>query len=184
MKLCIRLVLCTSMLVACEQTTDPSSLPEFPIGIQPGTRLSPKMLLADDGTIFPHSTIWKDSEFGECEFRTAADGKYRCLPNALLQTTPGYLDSACLQEVFVYNTDLYCMPMSAYILVQSAPSACGTPDTVRVFKADLKADALTVYRKLGSQCAPWLTFPSPEDVDVYVLANNEVDPSEFVSAWR
>ena len=111
------LVLCAVFAIGCEDYAEFVNPSYAPIGIQPGTRLSPKMLLADDGTIFPSTTTWKDSEFGECEFRTAADGKYRCLPSAPLQQQPLYLDPSCVQEVFVYKPDYHCTPMGAYALV-------------------------------------------------------------------
>lgn len=178
MKGCALLVLFASTIMACEGETK-TIYPDIPIGVKPGTRLSPKLLLADDGTMFLHPTIWKDSEYGECVFRTAADGEYRCLPDVPTQVQPYYLDPSCAQEVFIYQAKTSCVPMGLYALVQTQKVGCSDA-TSRVMKAGKMISAVTLYVQAGATCQ---TIPIPINAEIY-LVSDEVPAGEFVSAWR
>jgi hypothetical protein len=167
--------------LGCDENTKTIYPTELPIGVKPGTRLSPKLLLADDGTMFLHPTIWVDSEYGECVFRTAADNKYRCLPNMATQAPPKYLDPSCIQEVFVHRAEFHCTPMGVYGLVQTPIDGC-MDDTTRVLKSEKRVDVNNVYANINGTCMSWQALNPAQDT-VYLLSD-EVPASEFVSAWR
>lgn len=172
-------------LMACDETAQPNTVYpiNLPIGIHPGTRLSPKLLLADDGTSFPHPTIWNDSEFGECVFRAAADGMRRCLPIGLSQPDPRYLDGNCLQEVFVHRASAQCMPIGNHVLVENMEQKAMCDESLaRVLPVNKKAAAPNIYRKapMGS-CYIDSTYMAPDEV---YLLSAEIPAAEFVSAWQ
>jgi len=172
--------MCAIAFTGCEDNAKTVLPVDLPIGVKPGTRLTPKLLLADDGTLFLHPTIWKDSEYGECVFRTAADGQYRCLPNELVQIQSRYLDPSCIQEVFVFQPATTCAPMGLYGLIQRNDNACPKDGLTRVLKANKKVDAVLVFAKVGDMC---LSQNIANDSEVYLLSE-EIPASEFVSAWR
>jgi hypothetical protein len=178
-------MLCTSMLMACEDYPEIVTSPiDIPLGVKPGTRLSPKLLLADDGTMFLHPTIWKDSEFGECVFRTAADGKHRCLPDGTLQPEPLYIDTGCTQRAF-YQPVKTC-PASSTILVRTvAPALCNLDGEWSVFPVKETIEKGTLFRTAGAgaACVVAINVDSPDQGTIVVL-DNEIQASEFVSAWR
>jgi hypothetical protein len=167
--------------IGCDQTVPTQTWGGLSIGINPGTRLSPKLLLADDGTIFPHPTIWIDSEYGECTFRLAFDGKTRCLPNAPLQKPAYFLDPSCIQEVFLYKPQEACVPMAHYGLVQIIPPpSCVVNGPAYVVSIGEKVVVSTIFAGSSESCG---TAPLPSDhVEVY-LVSGHVMADEFVSAW-
>lgn len=169
-------------LAGCE--TSPIDQPfTVPTGIIPGTRLSPKLLLADDGTIFPHPTIWKDSEFGECEFRTAADGKYRCLPVATTQESMLFIDSGCTQPAYLHFAGS-CEPPTLTILVHTTSSdKCDKEGTWSAFTTKTTIAKGTLFQLNGSLCSVYTDVPGP-DTGYIVLFDKEIPAADFVSAWR
>jgi len=173
-----------SFLAGCQdgQTT---ALDAMPMGVRPGTRLSPKLLLADDGTLFLHPTIWKDSEFGECEFRTAADGKYRCLPVATTQEAMLYIDTGCTQPAY-YHPVNSCTPPTLNILVhRQGKDVCDHEGTWSVFtpKTTINKGTLFQWNESAKTCSPFVDVNGP-DTGYIVLFDEEIPASEFVSAWR
>lgn len=181
MRLGILVLLGAGLLIGCQSDPTQAVPNELVMGVKPGTRLSPKLLLADDGTLFLHPTIWKDSEFGECEFRTAADGMYRCLPNVLTQPYALFLDPSCVQEVFIHDNSIACSPMGLFALVQGDTDTCNdTP--FRALKVGKAVDAVGIFRRVGDSCQTLFSQPQPS-VTIYLLGD-EVAAGEFVSAWR
>lgn len=168
-------------VAGCEQptTTQPFTVP---MGITPGTRLSPKLLLADDGTIFLHPTIWKDSEFGECEFRTAEDGSLRCLPIAPTQLNNVYLDPSCAIRAFVYHPETCQAPKDNVFLAVDGPGTCGDDVRWSLCKTTGQTSQGQTYIKNASkQCVPDILYPTSTDGILYVIGD-VVDVSVFVSA--
>jgi len=177
------LVLCALVAMGCEDYPEVVNPSYAPIGIQPGTRLRPKMLLADDGTIFPSATTWKDSEFGECEFRTAADGMYRCLPVGSTQNEPIYIDTGCTQPVY-HHSSTACTPPTPIILVQVTPQKkCSGGEWVAFTSKETITKGLLFRINADGLCTPTFGVESPEDGSIVIL-DEEIPASEFVSAWR
>lgn len=171
--------------MGCEETTKPNTVypTNVPVGIDVGTRLSPKLLLADDGTSFPHPTLWNDTEFGECAFRTAADGKRRCLPNGLTQPGPRYLDGNCLQEVFVHRAIAQCTPIGSHVLVDTTEQKAMCDESqARVLPINMKVNAPNISMKspMGT-CYIDSTYMDPDEV---YLLSAEIPAAEFVSVWQ
>jgi hypothetical protein len=178
--------LCAMTLLGCVDDTSSQSLPEFPIGIVPGTRLSPKLLLADDGTMFTHPTIWKDAEFGECVFRTAVDSKYRCLPNVATQEKPMYIDTGCTQPAFLSYPGACLQPTTTVIVRTAEPTPCNPDGSWSVYTTKETIPKGTLFRDdaaFGGACVSIVTIDSPEQGAIVVL-DREIPASEFVSAWR
>jgi hypothetical protein len=165
--------------MGCDSAQETTEWPALPIGIQPGTRLRPKQLLADDGTIMVHPTTWIDSEFGECSFRFASDGKWRCLPNADSQSV-GFLDPSCVQKVYVHNLQEPCAPVGTLVVSTTPKANRCDHDMSRVMNVVKKIDAKMLYTMLDGSCVLWVN-PSPT-AEVYLLSD-EIDPDNFVSAW-
>lgn len=164
-----------------EPTTQPFTLPT---GIIPGTRLSPKLLLADDGTIFPHPTIWKDSEFGECEFMTAADGKYRCLPVAPRQVDEHYADASCVQRAFLWSPTGMCDKPDDTVLTRVKHDVCGTDERWEAYRITAKSDKGSIYHfQTNGLCGKLLTVFGSADGTIMIMGE-KLDAQAFVSAWR
>lgn len=177
------LVLCACALTACEESGQSSTLT---VGVTLGTRLSPKFLLADDGTLFLHPTIWNDFDYGECVFRTAADGKNRCLPNVATQLQQMFFDPGCTQPAFFEQPNT-CMPSTATVVVRTKePTGCDVDGAWSVFPTKeriQKGILFQVDAATGGVCLPVFNIDSPDDGQIVVL-DAEIPPFEFVSAWR
>ncbi len=175
------LVLCAVFAIGCDQNGTPQPF-DLPVGINPGTRLSPKLQLADDGTIFLHPTIWKDSELGECEFRTAADGMYRCLPVGTLQATPLFLDVGCTQRAF-HQAAKTCPALSNILVRTGEPTPCNSEGEWSVFTTKETITKGVLHRKDGDTCIKAIYVDEPGTGSIVVL-DKELDAANFVSAWR
>lgn len=169
-----------AMTVGCNETNESPDSTITTMGVKPGTRLTPKLLLADDGTIFLHPTIWRDVELNiECSFRASADDKYRCLPIAPVQKQPIYLDQICLQEVFIHP-ETSCSPIPQAVIVEyQAASPCDEPKA-RVLTTGKTIDVKTLFTRTGNNCVP--AFQGP--ISSTVLLENEIALDSYVSAWR
>lgn len=172
----------SAFATGCDSAQETNEWPTLPIGIQPGTRLRPKLLLADDGTIMVHPTIWIDSEYGECVFRTATDGKWRCLPNELHHAIATYLDPSCIQEVFVYRPNSECSTAGVRVLVQDAEPTICSAGTTRVMTTGKAVAVTSLFALYDGVCAPTLPPDPSENASVFLL-ETEIPAGEFVSAW-
>jgi hypothetical protein len=124
-----------------------------------------------------------DSEYGECSFRLASDGKSRCLPNAPLQKPAYFLDPSCIQEVFLYQPKQACIPMAKYGLVQvTAPALCAVSSPLHVVSIGEKVAVSTIFAGSYDNCDTALLPPPSEQAEVY-LVSEHVAADEFVSAW-
>ena len=110
-----------------------------------GTRLKAKVLVAEDGSrqqLFG----WHDSQTGEdCAFRTAEDGRVRCLPAASPTLTLYFADDKC-------TVPLYGQSKAGAPGVVCPPAL---PVTLTV--ADQCTDALTRY-DVAPEVGPVATF--------------------------
>jgi hypothetical protein len=177
------LAILASALMACEGETK-TIYPQIdiPMGVKPGTRLSPKLLLADDGAMFLHHSIWVDSEYSECVFRNAADGKFRCLPNGTLQNEPLFLDVGCTQRA--YHQPVNSCPASDTVLVRTkTPELCDLEGRWSVFPVKETIAVGQLFRLDGPDCISAGYIDTPNKGSIVVL-DKEISADEFVSAWR
>jgi hypothetical protein len=115
---------------------------------------------------------WRDTERNvDCTFRTASDGKLRCLP-ATTKATLFFTDGACTSPSRVaLFTEIPCTGSSGFALVQSA--TC--PVTTRVFAlAGGPHDVPNASTETApGRCAAFASLTRAYDA-------TEVDPTQFV----
>ena len=175
------------MMVACQDYPEVIGTPtaiELPMGVKPGTRLQPKLLLADDGTIFLHPTIWVDSEFGECTFRTAEDGSYRCLPFAPPQIDDYYVDASCAQRAFLWVPTGMCDKPTDRVLQRAKEDVCGKDERWAAYRITATSDKGSLYHfQSNGLCGKFLTINGSADGTIMIMGE-KLDAADFVSAWR
>lgn len=176
------------LVVGCENGGDAGSpiqvMPNIPLGTKPGTRLTPKPLLADDGTIFFDPLIWIDSETNvECSFRNAEDGMYRCLPHVPTQANKYYADPKCTQPAFVYRTDM-CVKPDKLVLQADTFDFCGLQDRWSLYRITSASVSAVAYIINGDGiCAETYPFPNGSEGDLMIMGE-KLDGTAYVSAWR
>lgn len=181
------LALLLASLVGCVEPQETLGLQAFPgLGYQVGDRLSPRLYLADDGTLFFNSTEWNDTKFGPCEFRVAMDGKLRCLPDVAVQTVEWFADTMCSQPIYLKVVDACNEPMGEYVLVRHLPAfeSCQTDIRYSVHKVEKKPLALAAAFQLqNGTCVQAKLLQSPDDGEVHLI-DGDVAPGELVGAWK
>jgi hypothetical protein len=129
-----------------------------------------------------HPTVWKDSEFGECSFRDAEDGKFRCLPNAPTQFDALYLDPSCAVRTFVYHPETCAKPKDFVLLAVKDSNVCGDHTRWALYKVTgATSQGQTYIKTEDDQCLLSLSFPTSTDGILHVVGD-KVDVGDFVSA--
>jgi hypothetical protein len=117
-----------------------------------GTRIRPKNAVSSEGDRSWQG--WLDSERDEdCEFRTAADGKLRCLPYNY-EGRIYFADTACSDPVVTFVDD-YCADTDAEYLLQTEGEQCAANRGTRVYELGATYDVAGGLYALdsGGTCA-------------------------------
>ena len=175
------LVALIATITGCEE-----EVPTLSPGLtfQVGDRLSPRLQLADDGTLFFGSSSWNDSYYGVCSFHNGEDGKWRCVPEVPRQNGDLFADTQCTQKVFVQPYDVCIASVDKYVVVEKDPGPCETEPRWSVYTVSKDPVSLAaVYRLSGDTCLEAMKFMGPMDGTIY-LVNGSIPAAGLVSAWR
>lgn len=133
-------------------------------------RLEPQ-LLAVDVTPPPLHGLWDSQLAVRCAFRTAADGKTRCLPVEVNVGLDRYRDAQCL-ELVVGST---CPLEAPYLIrLEKDEDGCGSRTRVYARGAGLAAGS-TIYRVSKDECVE-----ATSSNDYHYTLGAEVSPDLFV----
>lgn len=140
----------------------------------PGSRLKPKYWLGDDGAKQYMVGSWFDSTRNEdCSFALAADGKMRCLPQAM--DFGYYSDVGCNTPMIM--TQGSCAPPKYGISVSDAD--CGfDPSKAHVYSVGTAMTPTNIYAKSGAGC---FAIGPAESGYSYYSVGAEIAPTEFVA---
>jgi hypothetical protein len=153
--------------------TDP--VPSASADPAPGSRLKPRYWTSEDGAKQYLVGAWYDSERAEdCAFMTAADGKTRCLPQAL--EFAYYADAGCTQPMIMAQGS--CTVPKYGISVAEA-SCSLEPGSARIYAVGAAINPSNFYTKAGAGC--YALGPTSPDFTYYSVGA-EVPPTDFVAA--
>lgn len=141
---------------------------QSPPGWESGTRLRAVVIKGSDGS--KQFYRWRDTTLNvDCVFRSASDGKMRCIPWPA--AIGGYFSDASCTSPVALQLHNSCTPPKYAILTTAT---CDPSGESEVFSLGQKL-APTVYTKSGANCVG----PQNTNNDVFAVGA-KVPPSQFV----